>query len=105
MSDQRHASVRPDVVTYVSQPLKAPLQIHGQPEANLFASTSGTDSDWVVKLIDVFPEENSAQPDLAGLQLASAWRFFRGRYVKSFEKTGAALPPARPSVTVSCCPA
>jgi putative CocE/NonD family hydrolase len=74
------------VVTYVSQPLKAPLQIHGQPEANLFASTSGTDSDWVVKLIDVFPEENSAQPDLAGLQLGIGMEIFRGRYVKSFEK-------------------
>ncbi|WP_156256083.1 CocE/NonD family hydrolase [Sandarakinorhabdus oryzae] len=86
VSDQRHASVRPDVVTYVSQPLKAPLQIHGQPQANLFASTSGTDSDWVVKLIDVFPEENSAQPDLAGLQLGIGMEIFRGRYVKSFEK-------------------
>ncbi|WP_409049621.1 CocE/NonD family hydrolase [Sandarakinorhabdus sp.] len=86
VSDQRHASTRPDVVTYVSQPLKAPLQIHGQPQANLFASTSGTDSDWVVKLIDVFPEENSVQPDLAGLQLGIGMEIFRGRYVKSFEK-------------------
>ncbi|MEN9932646.1 MAG: hypothetical protein RIS17_1219, partial [Pseudomonadota bacterium] len=86
VSDQRHASARPDVVTYVSAPLKAPLQIHGQPQANLFASTSGTDSDWVVKLIDVFPEENSAQPELAGLQLGIGMEIFRGRYVKSFEK-------------------
>ena len=86
VSDQRHASVRPDVVTYVSQPLKAPLQIHGQPEANLFASTSGTDSDWVVKLIDVFPEENSTVPEQAGLQLGIGMEIFRGRYVKSFER-------------------
>jgi hypothetical protein len=92
VSDQRHASTRPDVVTYVSAPLKAPLQIHGQPQANLFASTSGTDSDWVVKLIDVFPEENSAQPDLAGLQLGIGMEIFRGRYVKGFDTPGPLTP-------------
>ncbi len=92
VSDQRHASVRPDVVTYVSTPLKAPLQIHGQPEANLFASTSGTDSDWVVKLIDVMPEENSAQGDLAGMQLGIGMEIFRGRYVKGFDKPAALTP-------------
>lgn len=92
VSDQRHASTRPDVVTYVSAPLKAPLQIHGQPEANLFASTSGTDSDWVVKLIDVFPDENSAQPELAGLQLGIGMDIFRGRYVKGFDKPAALTP-------------
>lgn len=92
VSDQRHAAVRPDVVTYVSAPLKAPLQIHGQPQANLFASTTGTDSDWVVKLIDVFPEENSAQPELAGLQLGVAMEIFRGRYVKGFDTPGPLTP-------------
>ncbi|WP_439547459.1 CocE/NonD family hydrolase [Sandarakinorhabdus sp.] len=92
VSDQRHASTRPDVVTYVSAPLKAPLQIHGQPEANLFASTSGTDSDWVVKLIDVYPEENSFQPDLAGLQLGIGMEIFRGRYVTGFDKPAALTP-------------
>ena len=92
VSDQRHASTRPDVSTYVSAPLKAPLQIHGQPEANLFASTSGTDSDWVVKLIDVMPEENSAQPDLAGLQLGIGMEIFRGRYVNGFDKPAALTP-------------
>jgi hypothetical protein len=92
VSDQRHAAVRPDVVTYVSAPLKASLQIHGQPEANLFASTSGTDSDWVVKLIDVYPEENSAQPDLAGLQLGIGMEIFRGRYVHGFDKPAALTP-------------
>ncbi|WP_353218231.1 CocE/NonD family hydrolase, partial [Sandarakinorhabdus sp.] len=92
VSDQRHASARPDVVTYMSAPLKAPLQIHGQPEANLFASTSGTDSDWVVKLIDVFPEENSVKPDLAGLQLGIGMEIFRGRYVKGFDTPGALTP-------------
>lgn len=92
VSDQRHASTRPDVVTYVSAPLQSPLQIHGQPQANLFASTSGTDSDWVVKLIDVFPEENSAQPDLAGLQLGIGMEIFRGRYVKGFDTPGPLTP-------------
>ena len=92
VSDQRHASTRPDVITYVSAPLKAPLQIHGQPEAHLHAATSGTDSDWVVKLIDVFPEENSAQPDLAGLQLGIGMEIFRGRYVKGLDKPAPLTP-------------
>jgi uncharacterized protein len=92
VSDQRHAGTRPDVVTYVSAPLRAPLQIHGQPQANLFASTTGSDSDWVVKLIDVHPEENSAKPELAGLQLAIGMEIFRGRYAQGFDKPAPLTP-------------
>ena len=57
VDDQREASGRPDVVTYASARLTAPLKISGQPIVNLVASTSGTDSDWVVKVIDVYPDE------------------------------------------------
>jgi putative CocE/NonD family hydrolase len=86
VTDQRSFSDRPDVLTYVSAPLTAPLQVAGQPMANLFASTSGTDSDWVVKLIDVYPPEVAAQPELGGYQLAISMDIFRGRYRQGFDK-------------------
>ena len=57
VDDQREASGRPDVLAFVSEVLTTPVKISGQPVANLMASTSGTDSDWVVKLIDVYPDE------------------------------------------------
>src|SRR4029077_5218272 len=53
VDDQREQSGRPDVLTFTSEVLKTPVKISGEPIANLFASTSGTDSDWVVKLIDL----------------------------------------------------
>ena len=57
VDDQRNVATRPDVLTYETDVLTQPVQISGQPVANLFASTTGTDSDWVVKLIDVYPGE------------------------------------------------
>jgi putative CocE/NonD family hydrolase len=92
VSDQRSFSDRTDVVTYVSAPLKAPLALAGQPMVNLFASTSGTDSDWVVKLIDVYPDEMAAQPELGGYQLPIAMDIFRGRYRQALDKPVAATP-------------
>jgi putative CocE/NonD family hydrolase len=86
VSDQRSFSDRTDVVTYVTEPLRAPLQISGQPMVNLFASTSGTDSDWVVKLIDVYPDEVASQPELGGYQLGIAMDIFRGRYRQGFDQ-------------------
>lgn len=83
-SDQRHVDGRPDVLTYVTAPLSAPLQISGAPIANVFASTSGTDSDWVVKLIDVYPDIVPSQPELGGYELGIAMDIFRGRYRESF---------------------
>src|SRR5206468_9639160 len=56
VSDQREASGRPDVVAFVSDVLQESVKISGQPNVNLVASTSGTDSDWVVKVIDVYPD-------------------------------------------------
>jgi uncharacterized protein len=83
VDDQREASGRPDVLTYTSEVLKEPIHIAGQPIANLVASTSGTDSDWVVKLIDVYPDEVAGQPNLGGYQLPIAMDIFRGRYRES----------------------
>jgi hypothetical protein len=83
--DQREASGRPDVVAFVSEVLSAPLKISGQPVANLIASTSGTDSDWVVKVIDVYPDEVAGQAHLGGYQLMISADIFRGRYRESLE--------------------
>lgn len=85
-SDQRHASTRPDVLVYVSEPLKEPLKIAGEPVVNLFASTTGTDSDWVVKLIDVYPDFVPSDLDMSGYQMPIAMEIFRGRYRDSYEK-------------------
>ena len=85
VDDQREASGRTDVLTYVSDALGAPVRIAGQPIANLIASTSGSDADWVVKLIDVYPDEVAGQPSMGGYQLMVAADIFRGRYRESFE--------------------
>jgi putative CocE/NonD family hydrolase len=82
--DQREQSGRTDVLSYTSEVLKEPVQISGQPVAHLVASTSGTDSDWVVKLIDVYPDEVAEQPDMGGYQLMISADIFRGRYRESF---------------------
>jgi putative CocE/NonD family hydrolase len=89
VSDQRPYSDRTDVLAYVSAPLTAPLHIAGQPQVKLFAATSGTDADWVVKLIDVYPDEMPNQPELGGYQLGIAMDIFRGRYRDSLEHPSA----------------
>ena len=95
VTDQREMSGRPDVLTFASAPLTAPVKISGQPIANLVASTSGTDSDWVVKLIDVYPDEIAGQPEMGGYQLMVSADIFRGRYRESLE-TPKAIPPDQP---------
>ena len=85
VDDQRAASGRPDVLVFTSDVLTAPVRISGQPVANLVASTSGTDADWVVKLVDVYPDEVAAQPGMGGYQLAVAMDIFRGRYREGLE--------------------
>ena len=89
VTDQRFVDGRPDVLTYESAPLTAPLQIGGAPLVNLYASTSGSDSDWVVKLIDVYPNEVPSQPELGGYQLNVGMDIFRGRYRDSLEHPSA----------------
>jgi putative CocE/NonD family hydrolase len=90
--DQREASGRSDVLTYTSDVLTAPVHILGQPVASLVASTSGTDSDWVVKLIDVYPDQVADHPEMGGYQLAVAMDIFRGRYRESFSSPKAIEP-------------
>jgi putative CocE/NonD family hydrolase len=75
------------VLVYESEPLTAPLRIAGEPIAHLVASTSGTDSDWVVKIIDVWPDETPNQPNLGGYQQMLSADIFRGRYRTDITKS------------------
>ena len=90
--DQRFAAVRPDVLTYQTAVLTAPVQISGEPVANLVASTTGTDGDFVVKLIDVYPDEVPDQPHMGGYQLAVSMDILRGRYRENFSEAKAITP-------------
>ena len=85
VDDQREASGRTDVLTFTSDVLTAPVKISGEPVASLIASTSGTDSDWVVKLIDVYPDEVASQPEMGGYQLMVSADIFRGRYYSGWD--------------------
>jgi uncharacterized protein len=85
VDDQREASGRPDVAVFVSDVLRDPVKISGQPMVNLTASTSGTDADWVVKVIDVYPDEVAGDPVMGGYQLMISADIFRGRYRESLE--------------------
>jgi putative CocE/NonD family hydrolase len=88
--DQRFVTDRPDVASWKTPPLEKAVHIMGAPEVQLFASTTGTDSDWVVKLIDVYPNdipEGAAQgskASMAGYELPIGIEIFRARYLKSF---------------------
>ena len=95
VDDQREASGRTDVVTFVSEVLTAPVKISGPPVVNLVASTSGTDSDWVVKLIDRYPDQVARDPGMGGYQLMVSADIFRGRYRESLE-TAKAITPNEP---------
>jgi putative CocE/NonD family hydrolase len=110
VADQRFVDSRPDVLSFVSVPLDRDLTVTGPLAANLFASTSGTDSDFVVKLIDVFPQDvqkNAWNADegpnpgqyaqsLNGYELPIAMEVRRGRYLTSYEKPHA-LTPDKPA--------
>jgi putative CocE/NonD family hydrolase len=85
VDDQRPFVDRTDVLAFVSEPLTEALSISGEVAATLFASTSGTDADWVVKLIDVFPPEVRSNPALGGYQLMVSADILRGRYRESLE--------------------
>jgi len=88
--DQRFVEDRPDVLTYKSAPLDKPIHIKGAPKVDLYAATTGTDSDWVVKLIDVAPDttpeaaSQGSKPANPGFELPLGIEIFRGRYVHSF---------------------
>jgi len=92
--DQRFVHNRPDVVSWETNVLDEDLTVTGNLLANLYAATSGSDADWIVKLIDVYPAVNQDEPKMSGYQLMIANDVFRGRYYKSFEKPEALQPEA-----------
>jgi len=93
VTDQRSVADRLDVLTYQTPVLTSAVRVSGAPIADLLAQTTGTDADWVVKLIDVFPDEVPSQPEMGGYQLPIAMDIFRGRYRDSFSHPSAI--PAR----------
>lgn len=96
--DQRFVTGRPDVAVWTSVPLDRAVHIMGAPQVELFASTTGTDADWVVKLIDVYPNDvpedasQGAKPTMAGFELPIGIEIFRGRYRKSFAQPSPLTP-------------
>ena len=92
VEDQRFVDQRPDVLTWQTEELTDAVALAGQVTAKLFASTTGSDSDWIVKLIDVYPQKNSENWRLSGYELMIADEVFRGRFRKSFEKPEPIVP-------------
>src|SRR5204863_3303738 len=86
VGDQRFVDGRPDVLTFVGEPLVEPVTIRGTVTAKLFAETTGTDADWVVKLIDAFPDLDAAEPRMGGYQLMVSGEILRGRYRRHFDR-------------------
>ena len=86
VQDQRFVDNRPDVLTWTSEPLGEDLTIAGDVVAHLFASTTGSDADWVVKLIDVYPDSVPDRPQMGGYELIVNADIMRGRYWKSFAR-------------------
>ena len=84
VQDQRFVSTRPDVLSYQTSVLTEPVRVEGAPLADIFARTTGTDGDFVVKIIDVYPPTYAEQPEMGGYQLPVSMDIFRGRYRKSF---------------------
>ncbi len=92
VEDQRFVYTRPDVVSFTSDTLTSDLIITGKITADIFASTTGTDADWIIKLIDVYPDRDKKNPLMSQYQLPVAMEAFRGRFRKSFEKPEALIP-------------
>jgi len=84
VSDQRNVASRTDVLSFSTPVLTEALKISGEPVANLIASTTGSDGDFVVKLIDVYPDEMGREPKMGGYQLMVSADILRGRYRESF---------------------
>jgi hypothetical protein len=92
VEDQRFVHLRPDVLSWESEPLQKDLTVSGDIVAHLFASTSGTDSDWIAKLIDVYPEEYAQDRKMGGYQLMIANEVLRSRFRHSFAKPEPVVP-------------
>ena len=102
VDDQRFAASRTDVLVYQTEPLREPVRLAGEPIANLFASTSGTDSDWVVKIIDVWPDEVQERPTMGGYQQMLSADIFRGRYRTDFSKPQPLTPNKALEYRIRC---
>ena len=85
VQDQKFLEGRKDVATWETEVLDRDLTIDGEVFAHLFASTSGSDSDWIVKLIDVYPDHNAEDPKMNGYQLMIVDEIFRARYLHGFD--------------------
>jgi uncharacterized protein len=94
VEDQRFVENRPDVLSWQTEELKEDVTLAGSVTAKLFAATTASDSDWVVKLIDVYPENYPEKWQLSGYELMIADEVFRGRFRKSFEKPEPITPGA-----------
>ena len=92
LEDQSFLAQRSDVVAWKSEPLAEPLAVAGDIVARLYAATSGTDSDWIVKLIDAYPDDNPSDRSMAGHELIIADEVFRGRFRASYEKPEPVAP-------------
>ncbi len=92
LEDQRLADGRTDVLSYMSEPLEEDLTFAGEPIAHLFAATTGSDSDWIVKLIDVYPQTYEPEPYMSGFQFMVAGEVFRARYRNSYETPEPVIP-------------
>lgn len=105
VEDQRFVSSRPDVLVYQSEPLANDLTIAGPIVANVFVSTTGTDSDWIVKVIDVFPDDappsSSCEVPMGGFQMHLAGEIMRGRFRNSFEHPEAIVAGEVTPITIN----
>ena len=92
VEDQRFVSTRPDVISFTADSLRNDVTVTGDVKAHLFVSTTGSDADFVVKLIDVYPNFDSTNLLMSGYQFPVTMEVFRGRFRKSFEKPEPFVP-------------
>jgi uncharacterized protein len=92
VEDQRFTHQRPDVLSYETEPLEEDMVVTGSLTADLFGATSGSDCDWIVRLIDVYPEPYAKEPGMSGYQLLISGEPTRARFRKTFEKPEAVTP-------------
>ena len=98
--DQRFVDGRPDVLTWQTAPLENDVTLAGDVRAHLFAATTGSDADWVVKLIDVYPDTIADRPTMGGYELMVTGEIMRGRYRESWEHPKAITPNVPLAYTV-----
>lgn len=100
VADQRFVDGRPDVLTFVSEPLAEAITVRGNSVSHLFSATTGSDADWVVKLIDVFPDQDARNPEMSGYQFMVSGEILRGRYRESFSRPEAIVPNQAAEYTI-----